>query len=127
MGCAVRHARYLLPHAVHPLGPRAQGARTGGADRPAEPSLLLLLHRDLAAGNLLPHRPVDHRRDGAVPDERTRWPGLVWLPVSADRVDRPVPDHRALVRGRPARAFAARPWRLDARADRPAGPGTFPR
>jgi hypothetical protein len=41
--------------------------------------ILLLLHRNLAAGSLLPDRPVDHRRDDAVSDERSRWPHLVRL------------------------------------------------
>ena len=57
----------------------------------AEPPLLLLLHRDLAAGILLPHRPADHRRAGAVPDERGRRPRLVRLSLPADGLDRPVP------------------------------------
>src|SRR4029078_1506368 len=114
MGGAVRYARHLLSYAVHPLGRGAEGPRTGGADRPAEPALLFLLHRDLAAGDLLPHRPVDHRGDDAVPDERARWKTLVRLSLPADGLDRSVPDDRTRVRGRPARASAARPRQMDA-------------
>ena len=121
MGGAVRHARHLLLHAVPALGSRPERARPGGADRSAEPALLLLLHRDLAAGDLLPHRPADHRRDDAVPDERARRAHLVRLSLPADGVDRPVPDDRALDRRRPARAHAARARRLDARARRARG------
>ena len=47
-------------------------------DLPNSP-LLFLLYRDPAAGGLLPHRPADHRRDDAVPDERAHGPRLVRL------------------------------------------------
>ena len=97
---------YLLPFLRWDRGPERAGP--GGAGRSAEPALLFLLHRDLAAGGLLPHRPADPRGDGAVPDERGRRPRLVRLSLPADGVDRPVPDHRALDRGRPPRAHAAR-------------------
>src|SRR4051794_17898395 len=97
MGGAVHHTRHLLLHAVPALGSWTGRARPGRADRPAELALLFLLHRDLAAGGLLPDRPADHRRDGAVPDERARRPHLVRLSLSPDGMDRPVPDHRALV------------------------------
>ena len=109
----LRHARHLLPAAVRALGPRAERARPGGADRFPEPPLLFLLHRDLAAGSLLPHRPADPRGDGAVPDERGRRPRLVRLSLPADGVDRPVPGHRALGRRRPPRASCSAtsgPW-----------------
>ena len=102
---------YALPFVRWDRGPNAP--EPGGAGRFSEPALLLLLHRDLAAGNLLPHRSPHHRRDGAVPDERGRRPRLVRLSLSADGVDRPVPDRRALVRGRPPRAHAARPAAVD--------------
>ena len=59
-----------ITSAVRALGPRAERARPGRADRFSELALLLLLHRDLAAGDLLPHRPADHCGDDAVPDER---------------------------------------------------------
>ena len=93
-------------------GIAARTRRPGRADRFPGPALLFLLHRDLAAGSLLPHRPADPRRDGAVPDERGRRPRLVRLSLPADGVDRPVLCGRALGRGRPARAHAARrrPW-----------------
>ena len=84
----------------------------------AEPALLFLLHRDLAAGSLLPHRPAGHRRAGAVPDERRRRPRLVRLSLPADGVDRPVLCRRAPDRGRPPRAHAARRgsrWTLETR------------
>ena len=105
---ARRHARHLLRPAVRALGPRPERAGPGGADRFSQPALLFLLHRDLAAGSLLPHRPADPRGDDAVPDERGRRPRLVRLSLPADGVDRPVLGHRALRRGRPARAHAAR-------------------
>ena len=115
MDRAVRHARHLLSAAVRPLGSRAERAGPGGAGRSARPPLLFLLHRDLAAGGLLPHRPADPRGDGAVPDERGRRPRLVRLSLPADGVDRSFPGHRALGRRRPARAPAARrrPWTLE--------------
>ena len=86
-------------------------------DLPNSP-LLFLLHRDLAAGGLLPHRPADHRRDGAVPDERGRRPRLVRLSLPADGVDRPVPDHRALVEGDRREHLQRDRRRLDRRAHR---------
>src|SRR5215212_2025565 len=109
MGCALRHAGDLLSHAIPALGSRAECTRPSGADRPAEPALLFLLHRDLAAGVLLSHRAADHRLYGAVLDERARRTHLVRLSLSADGVDRSVSDHRALDRRRSARASAARP------------------
>ncbi len=89
MGGAHRHARHLLFAAVRALGSRPERAAPGGAGRLPGPALLLLLHRDLAAGGLLPHRPPDSRGDGAVPDERARGPGVVRLSLPADGVDRP--------------------------------------
>ena len=112
MGGAGHHPRRLLPAAVRALGPRPQRAAPGGADRLPDPALLLLLHRDLAAGSLLPHRPAHPGGHGAVPDERGRRPHLVRLSLPADGVDRPVPRHRALRRRRPPRAHAARPQAL---------------
>ena len=47
----------LLPAALAALGPRAGAGVAGGAARPAEPALLLLQSRVLAAGHLLP-RPA---------------------------------------------------------------------
>ncbi len=104
VGAAARHARHLLPAALRALGPRAERSLAGGAGRPRQWALLLLLHRDLAAGDLLRHRSPDPRRAGAVPDERGGRAHLVRLSVPADRVDRPVPGHRAPGRGRPAPA-----------------------
>ena len=96
--------RRLLHPALRALGSRPERAEPGGADRFPEPALLFLLHRAVAAGGLLLHRPPDHRRDGAVPDERDRRPHLVRLSLPADGVDRPVLRGRALHRGRPPRA-----------------------
>ena len=112
------HARHLLRAAVRALGSRTGCARPGRAGRSAQRPLLLLLHRDLAAGSLLPHRPAHPGGDDAVPDERGRRAGLVRLSLSADGVDRSVPDHRALGRGRPPRAPAARSAAVDDRAAR---------
>jgi hypothetical protein len=64
-------ARHLLPAAVGALGSRAGRPEPGGAGRFSRPALLFLLHRDLAAGGLLPHRPADARRARPVPDERS--------------------------------------------------------
>ena len=60
------HARHLLRHALDPLGPRPVRARPGGAGRSRQPPLLLLLHRDLAAGILLRHRPAGAWRRSAL-------------------------------------------------------------
>ncbi len=96
--------RGLLHPALRAMGSRAECAEPGGADRFSQPALLFLLHRAVAAGGLLLHRPADHRRDGAVPDERDRRPHLVRLSLPADGVDRPVLRGRTLHRGRPPRA-----------------------
>ena len=116
MGGAVRHARHLLLHAVPALGPRAERARPGGADRPAEPrfyfffieiwpqevyyltGLLIIAAMALFLMNAVAGRD------------------LVRLSLPADGLDRPVPGDRALVRRRPARAHAARAGPLDRRA-----------
>ncbi len=102
------HARHLLPDAVAPLGPRPVRARPGGAGRPRQPPLLLLLHRDLAAGVLLRRRPADHGRPRPVPVTSTlgrAWcgytcPQTVWtdLFLVVERCDR----------GRPQRPHQAR-------------------
>ena len=103
---------YLLPFVRWDRGPNAPAGR---ADRFSQPALLFLLHRDLAAGGLLPHRPADPRGDGAVPDERGRRPRLVRLSLPADGVDRSVPRHRALVEGdrREHMQRDARNWTAD--------------
>ena len=105
---------YLLPFVRWDRGPNAPSP--GGADRFPQPALLFLLHRDLAAGNLLPHRPADPGGDPAVPDERGRRPRLVRLSLPANGVDRSVLRDRALGRRRPARAHAARRAQMDGRA-----------
>ena len=119
MGGVVRHARPLLPAAFRALGSRAERAGPGGADRFPQSAVLLLFHRNLAAGILLPDRPAHHRGDGAVPDERARRTRVVWISVPADGVDRPLSNHRTLDRRRPARAPAARPPAMDARSSGP--------
>ena len=113
MDAADRRAGGLLPAAVRALGPRAGPAQPGGAARPAASPLLFLLHRAVAAGGLLLHRPADHRGDDAVPDERGRRPDLVRLSLSADHLDRPVLCGRALGRGRPPRPHPEGQARLD--------------
>ncbi len=113
MGAAARHPRRLLCAAVRALGPRPERADAGGADRSVHRPLLFLLHRDLAAGGLLHHRPADPGVDRPVPDERGRRPGVVRLSLPADGVDRSVLRHRALGRRRPARAHAARRPQMD--------------
>ena len=96
MGSARRHAWHLLFSAVRPLGSRIQRAEPGRADRLSRPPVLFLLHRDLATGSLLLDRIVDHRRHGIVLDERRGRTVMVRLPVSADRLDRPLHHGRAL-------------------------------
>ena len=93
---------YLLPFVRwdRGLGAPSQAVLIDLAQQP----LLFLLHRAVAAGGLLLHRPADHRGAGAVPDERGRRPHLVRLSLPADRVDRPVLRRRAPDRGRPPRA-----------------------
>ena len=83
-------------------------------------AVLLLLHRDLAAGSLLLHRPADSRLAGAVPVERAVRPRLVRLFLPADGVDRPVPTGRALVEGdrRERMKLDAAPWTADKIAKR---------
>src|SRR5271168_898588 len=95
MDIAVRDARHLLHLAVPPLGPRIQRAASGGARRLGASTLLFLLYRDLAARDLLPHRPPDHRGDDAVPHERARGPRLVRLSLPADSLVGPVLSGRA--------------------------------
>ena len=116
MGGAVRHARHLLSAAVRALGSRTERAGPGGADRFAGATLLFLLHRDLAAGSLLPHRAAHCRGHGLVPDERRRRPGVVRISVPANRMDRSFPRHRAVDRRRPPRASAARSPAMVARS-----------
>src|SRR5208283_5526591 len=100
MGFAHRRTSHLLLPAVPALGSRPERAAPGGAGRPRRWALLLFLHRDLAAGGLLPDRAFDHRGDDAVPYERHRRPGVVRLPLSADGVDRPLYRDRTLDRRR---------------------------
>src|SRR5436309_2212637 len=91
--------RCILPAAVRALEPRAGRARSGGAGRSPQQSLLFLLDRAVAAGGLLLYRAADPRRPDAVPDERARRPDLVRLPLPANRVDRPVLRRRTPDRG----------------------------
>src|SRR6201984_12245 len=91
--------RRLLFPALRALEPRAWGARPGGADRFPESAVLFLLHRAVAAGGLLLHRPSDPRRRCPVPDELGRRPHLVRLSLSANGLDRPVLCGRAPDRG----------------------------
>ena len=92
---------YLTPWLRWDRGPDA--ARPGGAGRPGQPALLLLLHRDLAARVLLRRRPADHGGARPVPLHLGAGPGLVRLRLPADGLDRPLHPHRALGRGRPQR------------------------
>ena len=55
----VAAARPLLPRALAALGPRPRRARPGDPDRPRRAARLVLRRRDLAAGDLLRHRPAD--------------------------------------------------------------------
>ena len=95
---------YLLPFVRWDRGPNAP-SQAVLVDFP-QPALLFLLHRDLAAGSLLPHRPAHPRGDGAVPDECAS-PAGCGAAISARRRCGPTSSyHRALDRGRPARAHA---------------------
>ena len=126
MGGPVRHARHLLSAAVRALGSRPQRTGPGRAGRSCEQPLLLLLRRDLAAGGLLLHRSPRDRGDDSVPVERGRRPCLVRISLSADGVDRSVPDHRALDRGRPPRASSARSRTVECGAHRALRAQAFP-
>ena len=97
--------RLLLP-ALRALEPRPWRSQPGGADRSSQQPLLFLLHRAVAAGDLLLHGPADRRRGGAVPDELGRWPHLVRLSLPADGLDRSVLRRRTLRRRRSPRADA---------------------
>ena len=114
----------LLP-ALRALEPRPWSAGSGGAARSGQQPLLFLLHRAVAAGSLLFHRPVDHRRDRAVPDELARRPGVVRLFVPADGVDRSVLCGGTRGRGRSPRAHEERGRRADAAARRRTDAETF--
>src|SRR4051794_31404266 len=78
--------RLLLP-AVSALEPRPWRSQPGGADRPSQQPVLFLLHRAVAAGGLLLHRPVDPRRHHAVPAELAGWTHLVRISLPANGVD----------------------------------------
>ena len=105
---------YLLPLLRWDRGPDAPGP--GGADRPAERALLLLLHRDLAAGGLLPHRPADPRGDGAVPDERAS-PAASGAAISARRRCGPTcscaVERLSRATGASACGSTRRPWTVE--------------
>ena len=101
-------ARHLLRRAVASLGSRALSARSGRPDRLSVAPLLFLLHRDLAAGILLPHRPARARRAGAVPRHRARGARLVRLYLPANGLDRSDDRGRAPLAGRPQRPHAPR-------------------
>src|SRR5258707_8415792 len=90
--------RRLLPAAIRAMESRPRRAGPGGADRSAEQPVLFLLHRALAAGSLLLHRPIDRGGADSVPDERGRRPDLVRLSLPANGLDRPVLCRRALDR-----------------------------
>ena len=64
MGAAGRHARHLLRRCPCSAGTRPERADQAVLVDFAQPALLFLLHRALAAGGLLLHRPADHRRAG---------------------------------------------------------------
>ena len=74
MGDAGRHARRSTTSCPSCAGIAGRTRPTRRCWSISPTALLLLLHRDLAAGGLLHHRPADHRRAGAVPDERRRGP-----------------------------------------------------
>ena len=90
--CVTLGIYYLLPFVRWDRGPNApdQAVLVDFPDRP----LLFLLHRDLAAGSLLPHRPADPGRDGAVPDERGRRAGC-GAAISARRRSGPICSRRS--------------------------------
>ena len=93
------HARHLLRHALAALGPGPARVGPGGPGRPCQPAFLLLLHRDLAARVLLRGRSADHGRHRAVPGHLDGGPRLVRLRLSPDRLGRPVPGDRTVLRG----------------------------
>ena len=115
-----RHAGDLLRHPLDPLGPRCASAGPGGAGRPGQPAVLLLLDRDLAAGVPLRRRAPDHGRAGPVPVHLDPGPGVVRLCLPADRVGRSLPACGALDRRRPQRPVPAAQAALEPGEDRPA-------
>ena len=109
--------RPLLFLALRALGSRAERAAPGSAGRSRPFPILFLFHRVVAAGGLLLHRPADSCLARAVPVECALWPRLVRLFLPPDGLDGPVPDGRALGRGRPARSPQARCGALEPRQD----------
>ncbi len=107
----------LLFPAVRALGPRTYRAASGGAGRPRAFPLLFLLHRAVAAGGLLFHRPADPRLARAVSVQRAVRARLVRLFLPADGVDGSVLYGRTLDRGRPARPHQTRRGAVDAGQD----------
>ena len=113
MGRARRHARHLLLPAFHPLGSRPQRTGPGHSGRFGQQPLLFLLHRDLAAGSLLHHRPAGSGGSDPVPHERRRRPRS-GAAISARRRSGPTCSMPwSAGRGRPARADAPRQGKAD--------------
>ena len=97
---------YLTPWLRWDRGPLR--ARPGGAGRSRQPPLLLLLHRDLAAGILLHRRPADHGRRSAL-FLVTSLVGRVWCGYTCPQTvwtDLFI-CRRAADRGRPQRPHAS--------------------
>ena len=112
------YPHHLLCNALAALGPRRLRPASGGAGQSRRPAVLFLLHRDMAAGVLFRRRPAGDGRHRPVPHHLDGGPGVVRLYLSADRVDRSVPGHRALCRGRPQRPHQARCRPLELSQDR---------
>ena len=117
MDRAVGRPRHLLHPSVHTLESRTERAEPGGPGRHSALAVLRLLHRTVAAGGVLFHRPADPGLSASVPVQRAVRPRVVRLRLPADGVDRPLHLGRAPYRGRPARPHQTRRVALDGRQD----------
>jgi len=108
--------------AVSALGPRPGGSRSGYPDRHGRTPRLFLLHRDLAAGSLLPDRPAADRRHDPVHDVGHGRPRLVRFSVLANGLYRPVRGGRAQDHRRPQSTHRFFPRPSQPEQDRPHRP-----
>ena len=117
----VDRAWRLLHPALHPLESRAQRAGAGGSRRHGAFPVLFLLHRAMAAGGVLFHRPPDPGGAASLSVQRAVRTGVVRLCLPADGMDGPLSVCGAPHRGRPARPDQARRGAVDRGQDQEAG------
>ncbi len=97
---------YVLPWVRWNRGPGCAGP--GCSRRYGQSAALLLLDRNLAAGDLFSHGPADPRGLRPVPCHEPFRPGVVRLRLPADRLDRSFHVGRAADRRRPRRPHPPR-------------------